>query len=52
MKRALLEAVGTGAVQSANDVQGYITCTLLAAHSDFQGVVAESAKTALKWLCR
>lgn len=50
MKRAMLEAVGSGAVQSPEDVEGYITCTLLAACSDYQSGVAEPTKAALKWL--
>ena len=36
MKRAMLEVVATKAVTSAQDVQRYIKCTLLAATTDFQ----------------
>ena len=36
MKRAMLEVVATKAVTSAQDVQRYIKCTLLAATMDFQ----------------
>ncbi len=36
MKRAVLEVVATKAVTSAQDVQRYIKCTLLAATTDFQ----------------
>eukprot|EP00798_Chlamydomonas_sp_ICE-L_P002967 gene2967-12975_t len=50
MKRAMLEVVASGAVCSPMDVQRYIQCTLLAATSDFQGVVASATKTSLRCL--
>lgn len=50
MKRAMIEVVASGAVVSLQDVERYIRCTLLAATTDYQEVVAKSTKAALGWL--
>lgn len=54
MRQALLEAIASGKVSRAEDINTFISCTLLAAtHPDpqeLQAVVAKSAKSALMWL--
>ena len=36
MKRAMLEVVASGVVETTSDVDRYIRCTLLAAMNDYQ----------------
>ncbi|CAD7699534.1 unnamed protein product [Ostreobium quekettii] len=50
MKRAMNEVVASGAVSTPVDVDRFVKCTLLAATSDFQDVVADATKKALHWL--
>ncbi|KAK9835520.1 hypothetical protein WJX74_002208 [Apatococcus lobatus] len=50
MKRALLEAVATGAVASGGDVKRFKECTLLQATVGDE-VADSSTKEALRWLC-
>lgn len=52
MKRAMLEVVASNTVMTPADVEKYIRCTLLAATTDFQEVVAASCKASLRWLCQ
>ena len=49
MTRAILEVVAGGIVQSANDVERYVKCTLLNSTQSFQEVV-KSAQDSLHWL--
>ena len=49
MKRALLEVIASGAVKSAEDVDRYVRCSLLANQISF-GKVVQDTKTALVWL--
>ncbi|DBA82952.1 TPA: hypothetical protein ACH3X1_006731 [Trebouxia sp. C0004] len=51
MSRAIMEAVAAGSIATVVDVQRFVKCTLLAATSDFQAVVASSTRTSLAWLC-
>ncbi|XP_024542477.1 helicase and polymerase-containing protein TEBICHI-like isoform X1 [Selaginella moellendorffii] len=50
MMRALLEVVAGGIVQSAQDVNRYVRCTLLNSTQPFDDVV-KSAQDSLRWLC-
>ncbi|KAH9300440.1 hypothetical protein KI387_012023, partial [Taxus chinensis] len=50
MKRAILEVVAGGIVQTANDVHHYVRCTLLNSTQSFEDVV-KSAQESLRWLC-
>ena len=49
MKRAMLEVVASGAVTDGEDVKRYVSCTLLAATSDFD-LVVKTTIAALTWL--
>ena len=51
-KRALLEAVASGAVQSTGDVRRYMRCTLLSAIAEADKEANEAAVDALRWLCQ
>ncbi|PPD66977.1 hypothetical protein GOBAR_DD36143 [Gossypium barbadense] len=50
MTHAILEVVAGGMVQTANDVNRYVRCTLLNSTKPFQEVV-KSAQESLRWLC-
>lgn len=50
MKRAILEVVAGGIVQTANDIHRYVRCTLLNSTQPFEDVV-KSAQDSLYWLC-
>ncbi|XP_057854248.2 helicase and polymerase-containing protein TEBICHI isoform X1 [Cryptomeria japonica] len=50
MKRAILEVVAGGIVQTANDINCYVRCTLLNSTQPFEDVV-KSAQESLRWLC-
>ncbi|CAM8919656.1 unnamed protein product [Rhodiola kirilowii] len=50
MTHAILEVVAGGIVQSANDINRYVRCTLLNSTKPFDDVV-KSAKDSLRWLC-
>lgn len=50
MTHAILEVVAGGIVQTANDINRYVRCTLLNATKPFQDVV-KSAQDSLRWLC-
>ena len=50
MRRVMAEAVGTGVVSTAEDVDRFIQCTLLAAQLD-PGPVVQATQSALKSLC-
>lgn len=51
MTHAILEVVAGGIVQSANDINRYVRCTLLNSTKPFDDVV-KSAKDSLRWLCQ
>ena len=50
MTHAILEVVAGGIVQTANDINRYVRCTLLNSTKPFQEVV-KSAQESLRWLC-
>ncbi|XP_048133161.1 helicase and polymerase-containing protein TEBICHI isoform X1 [Rhodamnia argentea] len=50
MTHAILEVVAGGIVQTANDINRYVRCTLLNSTKPFQDVV-KSAQDSLRWLC-
>ncbi|XP_039027780.1 helicase and polymerase-containing protein TEBICHI isoform X1 [Hibiscus syriacus] len=50
MTHAILEVVAGGMVQTANDINRYVRCTLLNSTKPFQDVV-KSAQDSLRWLC-
>lgn len=50
MTHAILEVVASGIVQTANDINRYVRCTLLNSTKPFQDVV-KSAQDSLRWLC-
>ncbi|MBA0816932.1 hypothetical protein Gohar_001542, partial [Gossypium harknessii] len=50
MTHAILEVVAGGMVQTANDINRYVRCTLLNSTKPFQEVV-KSAQESLRWLC-
>lgn len=50
MTHAILEVVAGGIVQTANDINRYVRCTLLNSTRPFQDVV-KSAQESLRWLC-
>lgn len=50
MTHAILEVVAGGMVQTANDINRYVRCTLLNSTKSFQEVV-KSAQESLRWLC-
>ncbi|XP_039165720.1 helicase and polymerase-containing protein TEBICHI [Eucalyptus grandis] len=50
MTHAILEVVAGGIVQTANDINRYVRCTLLNSTKPFQEVV-KSAQDSLRWLC-
>lgn len=50
MTHAILEVVAGGIVQTANDINRYVRCTLLNSTQPFEDVV-KSAIDSLKWLC-
>lgn len=52
MSRAVNEAVATGTITTALDCKNFVSCTLLAATSDFKTVVAVSAIQSIEWLER
>ncbi|GLU01406.1 hypothetical protein SLE2022_187150 [Rubroshorea leprosula] len=50
MIHAILEVVAGGIVQTANDINRYVRCTLLNSTKPFEDVV-KSAQDSLRWLC-
>ncbi|EPS63523.1 hypothetical protein M569_11260, partial [Genlisea aurea] len=50
MTHAILEVVAGGIVQTANDINRYVRCTLLNSTKPFEDVV-KSAQDSLRWLC-
>ena len=51
MTHAILEVVAGGIVQTPNDINRYVRCTLLNSTRPFEAVV-KSAQDSLRWLCR
>ncbi|WJX16443.1 DNA-directed DNA polymerase [Trifolium repens] len=51
MTHAILEVVAGGIVQTANDINRYVRCTLLNSTRPFLDVV-KSAQESLRWLCQ
>lgn len=51
MTHAILEVVSGGIVQTANDINRYVRCTLLNSTKPFLEVV-KSAQESLRWLCQ
>ncbi|RCV18574.1 hypothetical protein SETIT_3G311900v2 [Setaria italica] len=50
MTHAIMEVVAGGIVQTANDINRYVRCTLLNSTKPFDDVV-KSAQDSLRWLC-
>lgn len=50
MTHAILEVVAGGLVQTPNDINRYVRCTLLNSTRPFEAVV-KSAQDSLRWLC-
>ncbi|KAJ4750728.1 DNA polymerase I [Rhynchospora pubera] len=51
MTHAIMEVVSGGIVQTADDINRYVRCTLLNSTKPFEDVV-KSAQDSLRWLCR
>ncbi|KAJ3673940.1 hypothetical protein LUZ60_005932 [Juncus effusus] len=51
MTHSLMEVVAGGSVQTADDVDRYVRCTLLNSTQPFEDVV-KSARESLRWLCK
>lgn len=49
MRRAVLDVVASGVVQSPRDVERYVRCTLLCTTRGFSAV-ASATREALNWL--
>ncbi|XP_078170110.1 helicase and polymerase-containing protein TEBICHI-like [Carex rostrata] len=50
MTHAIMEVVASGIVQTADDINRYVRCTLLNSTKSFEDVV-KSAQDSLSWLC-
>lgn len=50
MTHAIMEVVASGIVQTADDINRYVRCTLLNSTKPFEDVV-KSAQDSLRWLC-